>query len=67
LGHSDLLVNSGVSERARTDLTGDHLTRVQTDPQPQLHTVAGVGIDGELSRLLLDCQTRQARTNRVVL
>ena len=43
LGHPDLLADGGVTERPRTDLTGDHLTGVQSHPQPQIHTVAVVG------------------------
>jgi len=34
LSHPDLLTDRGVTERPRTDLTGDHLTRVQAHPQP---------------------------------
>ena len=43
LSHPDLLTDSGVTERPRTDLTGDHLTRVQAHPQLQFDTVAVVG------------------------
>ena len=43
LRHPDLLTDGGVTERPRTDLTGDHLTGVQSHPQLQVHTVAVVG------------------------
>ena len=35
LGHPDLLTDGGVAQRIRTDLTGDHLARIQPYPQPQ--------------------------------
>jgi hypothetical protein len=40
LCHPDLLTNGGVSERPRTDLTGDHLTGVQAHAQPEVDSVA---------------------------
>ena len=40
LGHPDLLTHGGVAKLARTHFTGDHLTGVQPDPQPQIDTVA---------------------------
>ena len=33
LCHADLLTNGRVSERARTDFTGDHLTGIESHPQ----------------------------------
>jgi short-subunit dehydrogenase involved in D-alanine esterification of teichoic acids len=42
LRHPHLLTDGGVTERPRTDLTGDHLTRVKSHPQPQIHTVAAL-------------------------
>ena len=36
LRHPHLLTDGGVTQSPRTDLTGDHLTRVQPDPQPQI-------------------------------
>ena len=67
LRHPDLLTNGGVTERPRTDLTGDHLAGVQADPQLQLDTVAVLDLDGKPLRLLLDAQRRQAGTDSVVL
>ena len=67
LSHPDLIADSGVTERARTDFTGDHLARVQTYPQLQLDTVAVLDLDGKPLRLVLNAQTRQAGTDRVVL
>ena len=43
LSHPHLLTDGGVTERTRTDLTGDHLTRVQADPQLQLRHRRGLG------------------------
>ena len=34
------LAGRGVTQRTRTDLTGDHPTRIQAHPQPQIHAVA---------------------------
>jgi hypothetical protein len=62
-----LLTNGGVTERPRTDLTGDHLTGVKAHPRLQLHTVAGVDVDGKPLGLLLNAQGRQTGTNSVVL
>ena len=67
LSHPHLLTDGGVTERARTDLTGDHLTRVQAHPQLQVHTVAVLDLDGKPLRLLLHTQRRQAGANGVVL
>ena len=67
LSHPDLLTDGGVTESARTDLTGDHLTGVQADPQPQVDTVAVLDLGGKPLRLVLNTQRRQAGTNGVVL
>ena len=67
LRHPHLLTNSGVTQSARTDLTGDHLTGVQAHPQLQLHTVAVSDLGGKPLRLLLNAQRRQAGANSVVL
>ena len=61
LSHPDLLTDGGVTERPRTDLTGDHLTGVQAHPQPQLHTVAVLDLDGKPLRLLLNAQAPPGR------
>ena len=60
LRHPDLLTDRGVTERPRTDLTGDHLTGVQAHPQPEVDTVAIVDLGREPLRLLLNAQGRQA-------
>ena len=67
LRHPDLLTDSGVTERPRTDLPGDHLTGVQAHPQPQVDPVAIVDLGGEPLRFLLNAQRRQAGTNSMVL
>jgi hypothetical protein len=67
LGHPDLLTDGAVAELARTKPTGDHLTGVQPDPQPQIDTVALTHIDGKPRRLLLKAQGRQTGPNGVVL
>ena len=54
LSHPDLLADGGVTQSARADLTGDHLTGVQAHPQPQFDTVAVVDLHGEPLRLLLN-------------
>jgi hypothetical protein len=58
LSHSDLLTDRGVTERTRTDLTGDHLTGVQAHPQPQVDTVAILDLGREPLRFLLNAQGR---------
>ena len=58
LSHPDLLTDGGVTERPRTDLTGDHLTGVQANPQPQVDTVALLDLGGEPLRFLLNAQGR---------
>jgi hypothetical protein len=67
LGHPDLLTDRAVAKLARTKPTGDHLTGVQPDPQPQIHTVALADIDSKLRHLLLNTQGRQTGPNGVVL
>ena len=54
LREAHLLANCGVAERSRTDFTGDHLTGVQSHPQPQVHTVPLLDFDGKPPRLLLN-------------
>ena len=68
LSHPHLLADSGVTERPRTDLTGDHLARVQADPQLQLDSVAVLDLNRELcSFASLDGQGRKTRANSVIL
>ena len=54
LGQADLLANGGVTRGAGADVTGNHLAGVQAHPQPQVHTVAIVDLDGKPLRLLLN-------------
>jgi hypothetical protein len=67
LRHADLLTDGGVTERSRTDLTGDHLAGVKSYAQLKVHTVTGVDVDGERLGLLLNSQGRQTGTQSVVL
>src|ERR1700731_1599782 len=67
LSHPDLLTNGGVTESARTDLTSNHLARVQPDPQLEIDTVAAFNFDGKWPRILLDCQRCETGTDSVVL
>src|SRR5258705_5067256 len=57
LSHPHLLTDGGVTEWAGTDLTSDHLARVQAHPQPEIHTVAVMDVDGELLGLRLYAPT----------
>ena len=63
LRHPDLLTDRGVTQSARTDLTGDHLTGVQSHPQLQIHAVAVVRPRRPAARSPPECPTppRQAR------
>ena len=67
LRHTDLLPDRGVTERPRTDLTGDHPTGVKSHPHVEIHTVALSDFDGKPLRLLLNAHGRQAGTNGVIL
>jgi hypothetical protein len=67
LRHADLLTDCGVTEWARTDFTGDHLTGVESHSQLQIHTVAVFDLGGQTSCFLLDVQRRQTAANSVVL
>ncbi len=67
LGHPDLFTDGGVTERARADLTGDDLPRIQTDPCQQLDAVAPGNVSGKPLRLLLHAQAGQAGADGVVL
>ncbi len=40
LRHPDLLADGGVAQRARADLTGDHLAGIQSRPARRIHPVA---------------------------
>ena len=67
LRHPDLPTHGRVTKLARTDLTGDHLTGVQPNPQPQIEAVALTRIVGKPGRFLLNAQGRQAGPDGVVL
>ena len=55
LSHPDLLTDSGVTERARTDLTGDHLTRVQARPAAAGPHRRGLGPRRQAASPPLEC------------
>jgi len=62
-----LLTDGGVSQRPRTDLTGDHLAGIQAHSQLQVHAVKGSDVNGQQLRRFLKAQGRQTGTNGVVL
>ena len=63
----DRLAGRGVSQRPRTDLTGDHPTRIQAHPHPQSHAVAAPHFGRQPVRLLLDGQRGQAPPKSMIL
>ena len=67
LRHADLLTDGGITERSRTDFTGDHLTGVKSHAQLQIHAVALLDVDGKPLRLFLNAQGRQTGAGGVVL
>ena len=67
LRHAHLLTDRGVTESTRTDLTGDHLTGIESDTQLKVYTVALSDVDGKPLGLLLNSQGSQTGTNSVVL
>jgi len=67
LGKSDRLACRGVSQCSRTDLTGDHPTRIQAHPQSQRHAIVAGDFDRQPVYLLLDRQGGQTSPKRVVL
>ena len=67
LSHADLLTDGGVSQRPRTDLTGNHLAGIEAYPQPEVHAVKVSDVDGKPLCRFLKPQGRQAGTNGVVL
>jgi hypothetical protein len=50
LGHPHLLTDRGVTQSAGADFTGDHLTRVQADTQPQVDPIAVFDLSGQWGR-----------------
>ena len=67
LRHADLLTDRGVTRIGRADFAGDHLTRVQPDPQQQLDAVTVVDLGGQLGVLGLNLQRRHACPKSVIL
>ncbi|GAY17301.1 hypothetical protein MSZK_40270 [Mycobacterium sp. shizuoka-1] len=61
-----LFTDRGVTCWARRDVTGDHLARVQADPQLKRQPVDPLDLGGQLPRLLLHVQRRQAGAQRMV-
>ncbi len=67
LRHPHLLTDRRVTHWARTGLTGNHLTRIQANPQLQHDTVTALNLGGQALCLLLDIQRGQARAESVIL
>ena len=67
LRQPDLLADRGVPQRPRTDLTGDHPTRIQAHPHPKIDTVAALHLGRQPIRLLLNGQRGQAGPKSVIL
>ena len=67
LREPDRLADRGVPQCPRTDLTGDHPTRVQAHPQLQRHAIAAGHLGREPLRLLLDGQRGEACPKSVIL
>jgi hypothetical protein len=67
LSHPHLLTDGGVTERTRTDLTGDHLAGIEAHTQLKFQAVAVSDFDSKPLRLVLHTQRRQAGANGVVL
>ena len=57
LSHPDLLTDGGVTERRRTDFTGDHLTRVQAHPQAAARHRRDLGPRRQAASLPPECPT----------
>jgi hypothetical protein len=67
LRQPDLLADRGVTQDARTDLTGNHLARIQAHPQEKIDAVTVVHLGGKALGLSLDAQGRQACADGVIL
>ena len=67
LGEPDRLADRGVAQRPRTDLTGDHPTRIQSHPQLQSHAIAAGHLGREPVRHLLDGQRSQTCSKSMIL
>ena len=67
LGEPDRLADRGVTQRPRTELTGDHPTRIQAHPQLQRHAVAALHLGGQPVRLFLDGQRSETCAKSVIL
>ncbi len=67
LSHPDLLTNGRVSKRPRTDVTGYHLTGVQTQAQTEVQTVTMLDLSRNPVGLLLNVYCGHAGAESVVL
>ena len=66
LRHPYVLADGGITRRARTDITGDHLTGVQTDAQLQCNATAALEFTRESLCLTLNALSRKTRAERVI-
>ena len=62
-----VLAGRGVTQRPRTDLAGDHPTRIQAHPQPQSHAVAALHLGRQPIGFVLDGQRRKAGPKSMIL
>lgn len=60
LSHAHLFADRGVAETARAHLAGDHLARVETDPDLQTDPGGKVEFVGQPVALVLQIQRREA-------
>jgi hypothetical protein len=67
LGHPDVRTRRAVAQRPRTDFTGDHPARIESDPQLQCHTIAALHVGRQSVGLLLNLQCGQTGSKSVVL
>ena len=66
LRHADLLADRGVPGSAGADLPGDHLPRVQPDPQLKIHTITAGHLIGQIADATVDVQGGPACPQGVV-
>ena len=62
-----MLTECRVPEWASTDVSGNHLARVQADPKSQLNLITAGYLGGQILGLLLNAQCGQTTPQRVVL
>ncbi len=67
LRHPDLFTDRGVRHRARTDFAGDHLTRIQADPQLQGDVIAALDVSRQALDVRLNVERGAACAHGVVL